>query len=86
MVYDAAWKFDQGQDIRHEISMAKVFATEMAQTVIDNAMQTFGAMGMTLELPLSLLANKVRLMRIYDGPSEVHRMVVARNKLRNFVA
>lgn len=86
MVYDAAWKLDQGKDVRNEISMAKVFATEMAQNVIDNAMQTFGAMGMTLELPLSMLANKVRLMRIYDGPSEVHRMVVARNKLRNFVA
>ena len=86
MVYEAAWKLDQGRDVRHEISMAKVFATEMAQSVIDNAMQTFGAMGMTLELPLSMLANKVRLMRIYDGPSEVHRMVVARNKLRSFVA
>ena len=42
-------------------------------------------MGMTLEMPLSRMANKVRLMRIYDGPSEVRRMVVARNKLRNYI-
>lgn len=78
MAYDAAWKMDQGRDVRREISMLKVFATEMASEVIDNVMQGFGAMGMTKELPLALLAGRVRTMRIYDGPSEVHRMVVAR--------
>jgi acyl-CoA dehydrogenase len=79
MAYDCAWKLDQGRDVRTEISMLKYFATEMAQEIIDNAMQCFGAMGMTKELPLQLLAGRVRNMRIYDGPSEVHRMVVARN-------
>ncbi|MEK7660880.1 MAG: acyl-CoA dehydrogenase family protein, partial [Pseudomonadota bacterium] len=67
------------RDVRKEISMLKVFATEMATEVLDNAMQCFGAMGMTKEMPLQLLAGRVRNMRIYDGPSEVHRMVVARN-------
>ncbi len=79
MAYDAAWKLDQVRDVRQEISMLKVYATEMASEVIDNAMQCFGAMGMTKEMPLALLAGRVRTMRIYDGPSEVHRMVVARN-------
>lgn len=79
MAYDCAWKLDQGRDVRQEISMLKVYATEMASEVIDNAMQCFGAMGMTKEMPLALLAGRVRTMRIYDGPSEVHRMVVARN-------
>lgn len=79
MAYDAAWKLDQSRDVRQEISMLKVYATEMAGEVIDNAMQCFGAMGMTKEMPLALLAGRVRTMRIYDGPSEVHRMVVARN-------
>jgi acyl-CoA dehydrogenase len=79
MAYDCAWKLDQGRDVRSEISMLKVFATEMAQQVIDNAMQCFGGMGMTREMPLNLFAGRVRTMRIYDGPSEVHRMVVARN-------
>ena len=78
MAYDCAWKLDQGRDVRREISMLKVFATEMAQAVIDTAMQCFGAMGMSRELPLHLFAGRVRNMRIYDGPSEVHRMVVAR--------
>lgn len=79
MAYDCAWKIDSGQDVRTEISMLKVYATEMAQVVIDNAMQCLGAMGMTKEMPLQLLAGRVRNMRIYDGPSEVHRMVIARN-------
>lgn len=79
MAYDCAWKLDQGKDVRTEISMLKVYATEMAQEIIDHAMQSFGAMGMTLEMPLQMLAGRVRNMRIYDGPSEVHRMVVARN-------
>jgi acyl-CoA dehydrogenase len=44
-------------------------------------MQTFGAMGMTKELPLQLMSTKLRVMRIYDGPTEVHKWVVARNLL-----
>jgi alkylation response protein AidB-like acyl-CoA dehydrogenase len=81
MVYDAACKIDRGRDARSEVSMIKVFATELAWDIIDKAMQTFGAMGMAKEIPLQLMASKVRLMRIYDGPSEVHRWVIARNLL-----
>ena len=55
MVRDAAAKMDRGEDVRTEASMLKVFATEMAQEVCDHAMQTFGAMGMTKELPLQRL-------------------------------
>jgi acyl-CoA dehydrogenase len=78
MVMDAAAKQDEGRDVRTEASMIKVFATEMATDVIDQAMQTFGAMGVTKELPLQLMAQKVRTMRVYEGPTEVHRMVIAR--------
>jgi acyl-CoA dehydrogenase len=81
MVMDAAVKQDQGRDVRMEASMIKVFATEMATEVIDHAQQAFGAMGVTLELPLTIMAQKVRTMRVYEGPSEVHRMVVARRVL-----
>ncbi len=81
MTYDCAWKLDQGRDTRVEISMIKAYATEMAWEVVDHAMQTFGAMGMTKELPLQLMATRLRTMRIYDGPTEVHRWVVARNLL-----
>jgi acyl-CoA dehydrogenase len=61
--------------------MIKLYATEMAWEIVDQAMQTFGAMGMTKELPLQQMANDVRLMRIYEGPSEVHRWVIARDLL-----
>jgi acyl-CoA dehydrogenase len=81
MTYDCAWKLDQGRDVRQEISMIKWYATEMAYEIVDHAMQTFGAMGMTKELPLQLMATKLRTMRIYDGPTEVHKWVVARNML-----
>jgi acyl-CoA dehydrogenase len=61
--------------------MIKIFATEMATEIIDHAMQSFGAMGVTKELPLSLMSQKVRTMRVYEGPTEVHRMVIARRIL-----
>lgn len=82
MVQDAAARLDDGEDVRQAASMIKVFATEMATEIIDNAMQAFGAMGVTKELPLQLMAQKVRVMRIYEGPTEVHRMSIARRILK----
>ena len=78
MTYDAAWKIDRGEEPRNEVAMIKVYSTEMAWEIIDHAMQTFGGMGMTKELPLQMMANRVRLMRVYEGPTEVHKMVIAR--------
>ena len=82
MLLDAAKKQEQGKDVRFEASMIKVYATEMATEVLDQAMQTFGAMGVTKELPLHLMAQKVRVMRVYEGPTEVHRMAIARKVLK----
>jgi acyl-CoA dehydrogenase len=81
MTYETAWKLDQGADVRTDVSMVKAYATEMAYEVLDHAMQMYGAMGMTKELPLSLMWAQMRTMRIYDGPTEVHKWVVARNLL-----
>jgi acyl-CoA dehydrogenase len=81
MVRDAADKTDRGEDVKREASMIKVFATEMAYEACDHAMQTLGALGMTLELPLNALSQKARLMRMYEGPSEVHRQAIARRVL-----
>lgn len=81
MVNDLAVKMDAGIDVRSEASILKVRATEMAQSVIDNAMQTLGAMGMTKELPLQLMHQQVRVMRIYEGPTEVHRSAIGRRVL-----
>ena len=84
MVMDAAEKQDRGEDVRTVASMVKVFATEMAQEVLDHAMQSFGAMGMTRELPFAIMSQRIRLSRIYEGPTEVHRMVIARQVLKEY--
>ncbi len=84
MVMDAAQKQDRGEDVRTAASMIKVFATEMATEVLDNAMQSFGAMGMSRELPFAIMSQRLRLARIYEGPSEVHRMVIARRTLKEY--
>ena len=81
MTYETAWKLDKGADVRTEISAVKAYATEMSYEVLDHAMQMYGAMGMTKELPLALMQAQMRTMRIYDGPTEVHKWVVARNLL-----
>ena len=85
MVIDAAEKQDRGEDVRTIASMIKVFATEMATEIIDQAMQSFGAMGMTRELPFAIMSQRLRLSRIYEGPTEVHRMVIARRVLKGRV-
>jgi acyl-CoA dehydrogenase len=82
MVMDAAEKQDRGEDVRTVASMIKVFATDMATEVLDNAMQSFGAMGMAREMPFAIMTQRLRLMRIYEGPTEVHRMVIARRTLK----
>jgi acyl-CoA dehydrogenase len=81
MVQDAAEKVDRGEDVRLEASMIKVSATELAYDACDHAMQTLGALGMTTELPLNTLWQRARLMRMYEGPSEVHRQSIARRVL-----
>lgn len=78
MIYDAVKKSMAGQEIRHEISVIKPFVTEMAQKAIDDSMQIHGAAGMTSDLVLERMFRASRLSRIYEGPSEVHRMTSAR--------
>jgi len=83
MTYHGAWKFDHGEDVRQEASMLKVFATEMATRVADRAMQMHGGMGMSKELPLEFIYRRLRPMRIFEGPTEVHRWVIARTLLKD---
>lgn len=82
MVMDAAWKHEKGSEIRHESSICKVFVAESVNRVIDRAIQICGALGYSSDLPLEQFYREARAFRIYDGPSEVHRMVIARNVLR----
>jgi acyl-CoA dehydrogenase len=79
----AAWMMDTVgvKAAMSEISMIKVVAPNVAQTVIDAAIQMHGALGVTLDTPLSTLAAYVRTVRLADGPDEVHRKVVTRFEL-----
>lgn len=84
LVYRLAWKLDRGDsDFRRDGSMVKVQATEMIGRVVDRAIQLFGGMGLSKELPLEYIARVVRAYRIVEGPSEVHRWVIARDLLKN---
>ena len=81
LVYQAAWKSDLGKDYKFEASACKVFATETAGRVVDRCVQILGGMGVAKELPLERWYREMRIKRIGEGPSEVHRMVVARQLL-----
>jgi len=82
MVKDAAWAISRGRGARIETSMCKVFVAEAVHRVIDRAIQICGALGITEELPLGRFFQESRAFRIYDGPSEVHRVVVAKHVLK----
>ena len=82
MVWDAAVKSERGDEARNETSMIKYFATELVTDVVDRAMQAHGAMGVTKELPLQLMWQNARTMRVYEGPTEVHKWVIARRLLK----
>ena len=81
LTWQAAWKADLGQDAKIDASMAKVYATETSFRVLDRCIQIFGGLGVSHELPLERWFREARIRRIGEGPSEVHRMVVARDIL-----
>jgi len=82
MVLHAAWLLDTGQAARHETAMAKVFVSETVDRVIDRALQICGALGISDDIPLAAFYREARAFRIYDGPSEVHRMSIAKRLFR----
>jgi alkylation response protein AidB-like acyl-CoA dehydrogenase len=86
MTLDAARKLDEGGEARVEVSLIKFYAAKVLHDVIDRAIQVHGARGLTDETPLGTMYAMARGARIYDGPDEVHRMVVSRRILKEFAA
>lgn len=82
-LYRTAWLRDQGKKITREVSMVKLFCTEMAGRVADRAIQIHGGMGYMKELPVEMFYRDVRLYRIYEGTSEIQRIVISRELLRD---
>ena len=78
-----AWKMDQGgTSWRRDAAMVKLQGSEMIGRVVDRAIQLFGGMGVSKDLPIEYMARACRVWRIFEGPSEVHRWFIARDLLR----
>jgi len=84
MTMQAAQRIDEGDEARVEISLIKFYAARVLGEVIDRALQVHGGLGMTEDTPLASMWRAARAGRIYDGPDEVHKMVVARRILRAY--
>jgi alkylation response protein AidB-like acyl-CoA dehydrogenase len=84
MTLDAARVMDSGSEARVEISLIKFHGAKMLHNVIDRAIQVHGALGVTSDRPLDRMYREARYGRLYDGPDEVHHMVVARNLLKGY--
>ena len=83
LTYRSAWKKDvKGERITREAAMAKMFATEAAQAVIDDAVQICGGLGVMRGHPVERLYREVRALRIYEGATEVQKLIISRDLLR----
>lgn len=82
LIWEGAWKADRGEDARVEASIAKLYSSEVLGRVIDSAVQIHGGYGVSKEFPLERWYREARIRRIGEGPSEVHRMVIARALFR----
>ena len=83
LVYRAAWCKDRGAArVSRESSAAKAFATEMAQRAIDRAVQLFGGHGVRVGVKVEALYREIRALRIYEGATEVQKVIVARELLK----
>jgi len=83
MVYDTAWRLDQGDRDRCRASMVKLFCTEAVGRIADRAVQIHGGMGCMEEAPVEGIYREVRAMRIYEGTSEIQRLIISRDLLKN---
>lgn len=84
LTYRAAWLKDMGRPVTVEAAMAKMTATEIAQQVIDAAVQIFGALGVVSEEPVERLYREIRPLRIYEGATEVQQLIIARGIIKAF--
>ncbi len=84
MVLQAAWKIEGHGRFREDVSLIKFFVAGVMQRVLDRAIQAHGALGMSDDTPLAFWYAHERASRIYDGPDEVHKAVVARQVLKRF--
>src|SRR5436309_5413193 len=86
MVLNAAWQMDEygKREARQAISMTKVVAANVVMDVLDRAIQVHGALGVSDDTPLAMMWRSLRMLRLADGPDEVHKIVIARRELHHW--
>ncbi|MGD8779807.1 MAG: acyl-CoA dehydrogenase family protein [Ignavibacteria bacterium] len=82
MLYRAAEKYDQGKDIAEEAAIVKLFCSEGVSDVADKALQIHGGMGFSRELPIERFYRDARILRIFEGTSEIQKMIISRKVLK----
>jgi len=81
ILYRTAWMYDEGQNVTRESSIVKLYCSEALDKIVDKAMQIFGGYGYTCEFPIERMYRDSRINRIFEGTSEIQRMIIARDVL-----
>lgn len=83
ILYRTAWMYDQGQNVTREASIVKLYCSEALDRIVDNAMQIYGGYGFVCDFPIERMYRDSRINRIFEGTSEIQRMIIARDVLRS---
>jgi alkylation response protein AidB-like acyl-CoA dehydrogenase len=83
ILYRTAWMYDQGMNVTRESSIVKLYCSEALDRIVDNAMQIYGGYGFIKEFPIERMYRDSRINRIFEGTSEVQRMIIARDILHS---
>jgi acyl-CoA dehydrogenase len=83
IVYRTAWMYDQGMNVTREASIVKLYCSEALDRIVDNAMQIYAGYGFIKEFPIERMYRDSRINRIFEGTSEIQRMIIARDILHS---
>ncbi|MDZ7763590.1 MAG: acyl-CoA dehydrogenase family protein [Melioribacteraceae bacterium] len=83
MLYRCASRYDEGKDISQEAAMVKLFCSEQVSEVADMALQIHGGMGFSREIPVERFYRDARILRIFEGTSEIQKLIISRKSIKN---
>jgi alkylation response protein AidB-like acyl-CoA dehydrogenase len=83
MLYRAAENYDNGKDISQEAAMVKLYCSEAVSEVADKALQIHGGMGFSREIPIERFYRDARILRIFEGTSEIQKIIISRKSIKN---
>ena len=83
IIYRTAWMYEQGMNVTREASIVKLYCSEALDRIVDKAMQIYGGYGFIKEFPIERMYRDSRINRIFEGTSEIQRMIIARDILHS---